>query len=174
MCEDTLSKELRCKEMLQIDTGLLIEQRYLLPKDWRTLDFVRVVGGSPLRYSPRDDFYNTDSVYVSDRIHCYTLAGDYIIVGVNTVDGTSVEIHYYQDIPPLGNDITWTLSKYPTLFTTRTLWVASAYSIEDDRGGMWKSTSDDLISAANAEHATSKASGSRLTRRHIGKIGGFG
>src|SRR6187455_239003 len=79
MAESILSKELRCKEMVQIDTGELIEQRYLLPADWRELIFVRVVDGRPLRYTPKDDFYNPD--FSEDAKGCYSLSGDYLIVG---------------------------------------------------------------------------------------------
>jgi hypothetical protein len=64
MAEEALSKKLRCKEMIQIDTGVLIEQRYLLPSDWRELSFVRIVGSRGLRYIPKDDFYNPDNNYV--------------------------------------------------------------------------------------------------------------
>jgi hypothetical protein len=60
------------------------------------------------------------------------------------------------------------------MFTLKTLYVASMYSIEDDRSTMWKNQSDELINTANEEHLHSKASGSRLTRRHLGKARGFG
>jgi len=169
MTESALSGELRCKEMIQIDTGTLVDQRYLLPADWRELAFVRVIDGRPLRYAPKDDFYNPD--FGEDAKKCYTLSGNYLMVGSNTADGTLVEITYYQDLPPLDNDPTWPSVKYPTLFTLRTLTVASMYSIEDERAVMWQQSSAALIEEINREHLLSKASGSRLTRRHLGKKG---
>jgi len=170
MSESFLSGVLRVKEMVQIDTGVIVEERYLLPSDWREMIFVRVIGGRALRYLPKDNFYNSD--FASDQDNCYTMSGNYIMVGPNTADGTTVEITYYQDIPPLGNDPNWLITRHPTLFTLHVLSIASMYSIEDERGTNWGSQVVSMIGAANNEHLTTKASGSLLTRRHMKK--GFG
>ena len=167
MAEEALSKRLRCKDMVQIDTGLLVEQRYLLPSDWRQLDFVRLVGGRGLRYLPRTDFYNPDEPYKTDQKNCYTIAGNYIIVGGTSSSGLNVEVTYYQNIPPLGDENTWMQTQYPTLFLMETLHISSMYSIEDERAPLWQSESDRLVGDINDEHANSKASGSRLTQRHV-------
>jgi len=169
MCESILSKQLRCKEMLQIDTGLLFNQRLLLPDDWRQLDFVRVVGGKPLRYTPRDDFYNPD--LADDQKNCYTITGNYLICGGVSSDGLRVELSYYQKLPPLGNDPTWPLIEYPMLFTLQPLAVASTYAFEDERGDRWEAQSAKLIDDINVEHLQSKASGSRLTARRRRSFG---
>jgi hypothetical protein len=171
MAEEALSKILRCKDNLQIDTGLLVQDRYLLPSDWRELDFVRIVDGRPLRYAPRDDFYNPDEPYKTDQKNCYTLSGNYVIVGGTSASGLNIEVTYYQDVSPLGDNPSWLLSKYPTLFTLKTLHIASMYAIEDDRGTMWDTESGKLLADANKEHASSKASGSRLTQRHVRSFG---
>ena len=168
MAEEKLSKELRCKDMIQIDVGTLIDQRYLLPADWRAMDFVRIIGGVPLRYVPRDDFYNPD--YAEDQSKVYTMTGNYIITGVGGT-AAQVEISYYQDIPPLGDTATWLLTKYPTVFLVTTLHFASMYAVEDERGSMWSSEADTLIGDINVEHQLSKASGSRLTQRHRRSFG---
>lgn len=169
MAEEKLSKELRCKEMIQIDVGTIVDQRYILPADWRAMDFVRVIGGKPLRYLPRDDFYNPD--YVDDQPNCYTMTGNYLITGAGHSGAIQVEISYYQDLPPLDVEATWPLTKYPTLFLVQTLYLASMYSIEDERQGTWSSESDTLIGDINIEHQLSKASGSRLTSRHRRSFG---
>jgi hypothetical protein len=169
MTESILGKQLRCKEMIQIDTGLLIDQRYLLPSDWRALDFVRLVGGKALRFIPRDDFYNP--LLADDQPNCYTLSGNYIIMGGTSVDGLSVEITYYQSLPPLGNDPTWPLIQYPMMFTLKTLATASTYALEDERGDRWEAQSSKLIDDINVEHLHSKASGSRLTARRRRSFG---
>ena len=171
MCEEVLSKNLRCKDNLQIDTGLLFQDRYLLPTDWRDLDFVRIIDGRPLRYVPRDDFYNPAEPYKTDQKNCYTLSGNYVIVGGTHVDGLQVEVTYYQDVPPLGEEDTWLQLRYPTLFTLKTLHIASMYAIEDERSTMWDTESGKLLADANKEHASSKASGSRLTQRHVRSFG---
>ena len=168
MAEEKLSKELRCKDMIQIDVGTLIDQRYLLPADWRAMDFVRIIGGVPLRYVPRDDFYNPD--YAADQPKIYTMTGNYIITGVGGT-AAQVEISYYQDIPPLGDTATWLLTKYPTVFLVTTLHLASMYAIEDERSSVWSGEADTLIGDINVEHQLSKASGSRLTQRHRRSFG---
>ena len=173
MAENELSKKLRIKDMVQIDVGTLIQDRYLLPGDWRQLDFVRVVGGKPLRYAPRDDFYNPD--FVADQKNCYTIIGNYIIVGgVDPSVGTQVELSYYQNIPPLGTDPTYMMLHYTATLTLKTLHIASMYAIEDERGPMWEGQVDDLISTLNLEHQLAKASGSRLTSRPAQRKRSFG
>lgn len=169
MAEEKLSKELRCKDMVQIDVGDLIDQRYLLPSDWRAMDFVRVIGGKPLRWVPRDDFYDPD--YASDQPNVYTMTGNYLITGAGTPDGTDVELSYYQDIPPLGDNPTFMVTKYPTVYLVTTLHLASMYAIEDDRGATWEGESASLIGDINSEHQLSRASGSKLTQRHRRSFG---
>jgi hypothetical protein len=170
MSESLLSGVLRVKEMVQIDTGVIVDERYLLPSDWREMSFVRKIGGKSLRYVPKDNFYDPDMS--EDQDNCYTLSGNYIMVGPNTAEGTTIEITYYQDIPPLGTNPNWLITRHPTLFTLQTLSIASMYSIEDERGASWAQQAIQLIGAANTEHQVTKASGSLLTRRHMGR--GFG
>jgi hypothetical protein len=172
MAEEAISKRLRVKEMIQIDVGTLVQDPYLLPDDWREMDFVRVIGGKPRRYVPRDDYYNTDQEFADDQKNCYTLVGKYIIVGgVVSTAPIQLEISYYQDIPPLGTDPNWILTKSPTLYTVATLGIASMYAIEDERGPLWQGQTDTLIDDLNVDHARSKASGSRLTLRHRRSFG---
>lgn len=171
MAEESVSKRLRCKEMIQIDTGLIVEHRYLLPSDWRAIDFIRVIGDKPLRYTPRDDYYNPDQNFLDDLANVYTVTGNYVIIGAAATAGTNVEISYYQDIPPLGDDTTWFVTKYPTLFTLSVLHIASMYAIEDERQATWSEESAKLVDEINGEHLVAKASGSRLTQRHRRSFG---
>jgi hypothetical protein len=165
MCEEWLSNQLRIRDNLQIDTGVLVGDRYLMPKDWQEMDFVRVIGGKPLRYVPRDDYYNP--LYVADQPNCYTITGNYIITSGAHTSPITLEISYYQDVPHLEDELTWVQIEYPTLFTTKTLHVASMYAIEDERNSMWETQANNLVGAMNFAHTLSKASGSRLTRRHL-------
>jgi len=166
MAEEQLSKTLRCKDNLQLDTGVLTQDRYLLPADWQKLDLVRIVGGRTLRYIPRDDYYNQDQEYVDDLVNCYTLSGNYIIVGGTSNLGLEVEITYFQDIPALQDVVSWVQVKYPTLYTVQILSVASAYAIEDARAPMWAGQVTQLLQEINVGYLLSKASGSKLTQRH--------
>jgi hypothetical protein len=88
----------------------------------------------PLRYVPRDDFYNPD--YAADQPK--NLHDDWELYhhrgGRNRSPSRDF---YYQDIPPLGDTATWLLTKYPTVFLVTTLHLASMYAIEDERSSVW-------------------------------------
>jgi hypothetical protein len=162
MAEEYLSENLRVKHMLQIDSSPLTSDRTLLPADLQELDSVRLTGGKPLVYKPRDYFYAKDY----PNTERYTIIGNYLVLdGVNTTDGTPVEISYYQSIPPLGDDPNWLLQFYSRLYVLCTLWHASMYSIEDDRGDSWGAATKDFVSDMNTRHQVGKAAGSVLVSR---------
>ena len=171
MAEESLSRQLRTAANLQIDTGTLTENRYLLPADYREMDFVRVASGRPLRYCSRDDFYNPNTPFVDDVKNCYSFNGNYILVGPVCTNGTLIEISYYQDVPPLENDLTWVQLKYPTLFLMYCLQIASLYSVEDERAPVWQQRAEAIVLELNVEHMRSKASGSVMTKRHLRTFG---
>lgn len=172
MVEGDLSVRLRCKDMIEISTATIEDTRGILPPDWRELDFVRPVGGKPRRYVPRDDFYNTDEPFASDQKNCYTIIGNFLVIGgVSETAPVQVEVAYYQSIPPLGEDPTWLYTLYYQLLLMATLNVGSMYSIEDERSSLWKTESDRLVDDINREHMNSKASGSRLTARNRRSFG---
>ena len=174
MAEEYLSETLRCKHMLQFDYSLLAEGRVLLPRDWLQLDLVHFPGGKPLIYSPRDEFYDP----ALDNANRYTIIGNYIMVNpVDSVNGTEVEIAYYQTIPPVDNDeldengvviksgATWLFDYYWRLGLITTLLQATMYSIEDARTPMWEKQVSEFISVINGRHMESKSRGSKLIGR---------
>jgi hypothetical protein len=168
MSEEYLSEKLRCKHMVQIDWSVVSQDRVLLPSDWLELDTVRVKGGKPLIYSPRDYFYDN----LGNNEGKYTIVGNYIFVGnIDAVNGTEVELSYYQTIPPLENDPTWLYKFYNRLFILTTLWHASMYAIEDERGPTWSGAVDDYITAINTTNQLSKASGSILVSKRRASFG---
>lgn len=177
MAEERISEELRCSDMVQIDTGLVTVNRIKLPPDWRANTFVRVLspatGPSVLAYKPIADYYNE-----SEPLGFYTTSGLNLMVGgaPDAIHGKTVEIHYFGDVPPLGvfegitDPGTWLSNRYPRLLTAATMSVASMGLIEDTRAITWETEATNRISTMNAEYTTSKASGSKLKRR----MGGFG
>lgn len=156
MAEEYVSSILRVKHMIAIDQATLTQSRVFLPLDWLDLDFVRVVGGRPLRFMERDTFYR------GDNCGHYTITGNYLVVGDDVQDGLNVEISYYEHVPPLGDDPNWLQQYYSRVYVAATLSAACAYSIEDDRALMWQASVDDLAAKLNEGHATSRSSGSRL------------
>lgn len=168
MAEEWMSENLRVKHMVQIDWQDVIEGRVLLPSDWQELDTVRFRGSEPLIYSPRDEFYS--SKYGNGNR--YTIVGNYILLGTaDPIAGTEVEISYYQSIPPLEDIPNWVMKYASRLYTLCTLWHASMYAIEDERGEKWKNDTFTFTNDINGKHKESKSSGSILISR---KKKGFG
>jgi hypothetical protein len=177
MAEERISEELRCSDMVQIDTGLITANRVKLPPDWRASTFIRVlapsVGNGILSYKPINDYYQS-----SEPVGFYTVSGLNMMVGgtPDLVNGKTVEIHYFGDVPPLGvfdgdtDPGTWLSNRYPRLLTAATMSVASMGLVEDTRAVTWETEATNRIGTMNAEYLASKAAGSKLSRR----VGGFG
>lgn len=163
MAEADLSDKLRCSDMIAIDTATVVNDRVLLPSDWRELDFVRVVDSYPLEYTDRTNFYAKSP---EAQLRHYTITGNYLLVGGPPTAGSprSLEISYFESIPPLLNEATWVQTKYPNLFLASIMVSASAYGIEDQRAQGFEAKAQSLIDEINAKYLLSKASGSRLRR----------
>lgn len=161
--EQLLNQSLMIKDMIQIDTATIITGRVLLPEDWIKLDFVRKQDGKPLHFIPRDTFY--ESTPKETERH-YTISGNYIILGgtPDPVDGLKVELHYYGNVPTLGENPSWLSTLYPTLQLFSTLSFAFVYGVEDDRAAATAGLLDSTIKTLNEQHLMSKASGSFLSR----------
>jgi hypothetical protein len=174
MAEEQLSTVLRVKHMLQIDESNLINDRVPLPLDWQEIRLVRWPDGGVIRYQTPDAFFNPeyDDPPHSDatgKYRRYTILGNYIVVGgVSSDSGTTVELTYYQNIPPLTNETNnWINSYHSTVYTVKILHIASMYSIEDERGPMWDKEVVRTVNDMNNAHKVDMASGSVLmqTRR---------
>lgn len=163
--EQIVSETLRCKEMIQIDTGELVDGRVLLPSDWLQMDFVRVLGGEPIHYKTRDDFYTeVDGQY--QNAGKYTISGNYLIVGgtITVESPKTLELHYYQTIPPLGEGTNWLMTKYSFLYTIGTLGCSGLHSFDEDRVAVWKNAAEEMVTRINESHLKSKVGGSTLHR----------
>lgn len=162
MGEEKLSAELRIRDMIQIDTATLTSSRTRMPPDFRSMDFLRILGGKPIRYKTRDDFYeNEDDMTTQD----YTESGQFLIVGGEISESAplSVELHYFGDVEQLTADNeSWVSRRFPRLLTAVTMEVASLGMIEDEAVGKWEKQADDLISQMNADYKMSIAAGSKL------------
>lgn len=163
MAEADISDRLRCADQIAIDTSSITDGRVLLPSDWRELDFVRVVGGYPLEFTDRTNFYAKSP---EAQVRHYTITGNYLLVGgPPTVSvSTSVEISYYEAVPPLSATDTWLQTKFPNLFLMACMVAASAYGVEDERAQGFGDKTDSIIQVINDKHQKSRTSGSRLRR----------
>lgn len=169
---ELLNSELRIADMIQIDTATVTDPRVTLPSDWIEADFVRVVGGRPLVFKNRHDFYTPNDQGTYDNRGKYTIVGKYIVLGDAGVSTPlDIEMSYYGDIPVMENDDTWMQTRYPLMYLFATLEVGSLYGLEDDRMGMWKDRRVEMTQKLNDAHMKAKASGSRLSFK---SRGGFG
>jgi len=170
MAEEYLSTALRVKHMVQIDTQNVAFERVPLPLDWQEIRLVRVLpSGGVYRYQTPDAFYNPEfeeppAAPFPGRKKRYTILGNYLILGeIDGTVGTTIEMTYYQDIPPLTEEFNnWINHYHSTVYTLKILHIASLYAIEDQRSGVWNNEVGQLIMGMNARHQIDKASGSTL------------
>jgi len=167
MGEEDISRELRCGDMLQIDTAVIIHNRVNLPTDYRAMDFVRIIGGKELRYKPRPEFYDLKSTE-----GFFTTSGNFLMVGGNptAIDAKNVELHYFGDIPPLTGAANWVSTRYLSILTAATMVWASTKMEDPEAKMQWQDTSTRGINALNDEYRKSIGAGSRLRRY----VKGFG
>jgi hypothetical protein len=168
MAEEYLSTALRVKHMIQFDTCRLTIDRAPLPLDWQEIRFARLFPSGPvLRYNTPDAFYNPEfpdapkSPYPG-RNKRYTILGNFLVVE-DVGSGLDVELAYYQDIPPLTEELNnWPNRYHPTVYMLKILHIASMYSIEDERSAAWDKEVVRSINDMNRAHQIDKASGSTL------------
>lgn len=169
MAETTLSETLRSKHQVQIDVGVIEQSRVLLPSDWIELITIRFMDGAPIRYVPHDYFFR-EAVKGE-----YTLSGNYLLVGgsPSVEDGQQIELTYYQQIPPLGDEMNWLMRYYPAVYIAATLTASASFSLEDERAAAWEERTKQLVDSINGSSAAAKNSGSLMVLRKP-KIKGFG
>jgi len=174
MAEEYLSVGLRVKHMIQIDTLSILSDRVPLPLDWQEIRLVRRLDTNGVcRYQTPDAFYNSEfpddpqypngyGVALDNQYNRYTILGNYLILGGAT-SGIDTELTYYQNIPPLTDDVNnWANYYHPTVYTLKILHMASLYAIEDQRGQVWDQEVMRMVNAMNAQHKVDMASGSVL------------
>jgi hypothetical protein len=169
MAEENLNETLRCKHMVQIDTGNVVNSRVAMPNDWLELDFVRVLDGAPLVFRSRYDFYANPSS--PDNVNAFTLSGNYLMVNGTVPDGKVVEITYYQNIPPLEGTNNWLMQYYFRLYLSATLAVAHAYELDTDKASMQQTATQLMVDKINENSVLAETNGSRLV---IPRKKGFG
>lgn len=162
--EERISSELRIKDMVQIDTALISAVRVQLPPDWRAADYVRIVGYGSLDYMSRADFYDASDNGLAGY---YTTSGTFMMFGgsPNTVEGKTVELHYFGDVPPLTatEASSWVAEKHQTLLIPAT--IATANELLEETDIDWNGKYNARLDALNDEYARARTAGSRLARR---------
>ncbi|QIG66104.1 virion structural protein [Ochrobactrum phage vB_OspP_OH] len=164
--EERLNQSLRIKDMIQIDTAFIEEdnRRVLLPSDWQELDFVQDLEIGPIEFIDRTEFYRRKPENCKGY---YTISGNYVIFGgpINSVSGNEIELHYYGNVPPLGDNPTWLYTLYPSLQLWSSLVFANLFGFDNEASTTYAGLLKGAIDTANELHLKSKASGSRLHRK---------
>ena len=129
-------------------------------------------GYIPIRYKSRDEFFTT----VDTRIYgFYTIQGRQIWIGgtPDAINGQVVKLTYYGEVPVFSDtQESYIYEKYPALFLSAATMFACLHAVgEEDKAMGAKQLTEDTIQKLNALHATSRASGSRVTRTRTRSFG---
>lgn len=169
MAEERLNEELRIREMVVVTSGIDSSSGVVdLPADWLETELIRHNNGRDLRYIPKTDMFSFAS---SETYGKYTTSGPKIYIGGDNIAGDVVELHYIAKVPVLSASPTWLSIKFPSLYLSAALVMASALGFEDDRAAAWEANTSTKIAKLNEKYVLSKAAGSRLTSKSSTKAG---
>ena len=176
--EEKLNAELRVDRMIKFSEALIASRCAPLPDDWLAMELVRIAnlnaadGFLPIRYKSRDEFYTTVDNWM---VGFYTIQGRQIFVGgpPDTVNGQVLKLTYYGEVPVFSDtQPSWVYTKYPALFLEAATMFSCLHAVgEEDKAAGAKALTEDTIQKLNAIHATSRASGSRVTRTRTRSFG---
>lgn len=166
MGEERINEKLRIADMVVTSVPLtIVNGTAEFPDDWLESDFVRIIGGDPLQYKPRADFYTRDTATgLYENRGKFTTIGRQIFVADNVVTDTELEVAYFAKVPVLDN-ATWLSTKYGALNLMATLIHAGMYYVEDERTAGWSTFVDNKIESLNTAYKMAQPSGSRLTSK---------
>ena len=178
MAEAKFNAELRIDRQIQFDEALIASRCAPLPDDWLSMELVRIAndnapdGFLPIRYKSRDEFFTTVDNWAYGF---YTIQGRQIFIGgvPDTVNGQTLKITYYGEVPVFSDTVeSYIYTKYPSLYLNAAAMYAFLHGVgEEDKAAAAKQLVEDGITKLNALHATSRASGSRVTRSRVRSFG---
>ena len=176
--EQKLNAELRIDRMVNFVDALIASRCAPLPDDCLQLELVRIAnpnvpdGFIPIRYKSRDEFFTTVDNW---SYGFYSIQGRQIYIGgtPDTVNGQTVKLTYYGEVPAFSDtQESYIYTKYPALFLEAAMMHAFLHAVgEEDKAAAAKQLVEDGITKLNALHATSRASGSRVTRSRVRSFG---
>jgi hypothetical protein len=149
LTESRFNREVRCREMVNIDTGSLYgAQAFDLPsgfieavEGWRvTLPFP----GGVTQYVPPARFFTLGSSNVSGVPRIHTMVGNQVYFAPDPTDAEEDQfpyvLDYYARIQPLTttNSSNWMLEKYPDLYLYGSLLEAEPFIVNDARMATWE------------------------------------
>jgi hypothetical protein len=178
MAEARLNAELRIDRQIKFVDALIASRCAPLPDDWLSMELVRIANGNvpdgyiPIRYKSRDEFFTTNDNWIYGF---YTIQGRQIYIGgtPDTINGQTVKLTYYGEVPVFSDTTpSWVFTKYPSLYLNAASIPAFLHGVgEEDKAVAATQLVTDTIQKLNAVHATSRASGSRVTRTRVRSFG---
>ena len=142
------------------------------------MELVRLANGNvpdgyiPLRYKSRDEFFTTTDNWA---FGFYTIQGRQIYIGgaPDSVNGQTLKLTYYSEVPVFSDtQESYIYEKFPALFLSAAMMHAFLHAVgEEQQAAAAKQLVEDGINKLNANHATSRASGSRITRTRVRSFG---
>ena len=176
--EQKFNAELRVDRMIKFNQALINCRCIDLPDDWLQMELVRIAntnvpsGFIPIRYKSRDEFYTTVDNWMYGF---YTIQGRELFIGgtPDTINGQAALITYYGEVPVFSDTTpSWVYTKFPSLYLSAAMMNAFLHAVgEEDKAAGAKQLTEDTINKLNAQHAVSRASGSRVTRSRIRSFG---
>lgn len=160
MAEAALTRNMRVKEMEKMATAIVVDNKVALPVDYIEMCMVLPVGGKPLTFKSKLEFYST----ATKNPMWYTIIGGNIVFGapIEAVSGYEVSIDYFASIPAFSADATWLYSNYYDIFLQACCAAAAAYGQEYDKASSINAMVNEMVGSANEQFIRGKTSGSHL------------
>ena len=126
-----------------------------------------------MRYKSRDEFYTTVEQLVSRLLHHVKVDKSILVVFLTPLMAKVVKLTYYAEVPVITDTFeSYIYTKYPSLYLNAAAMHAFLHGVgEEDKAAAAKQLTEDQITKLNALHATSRASGSRVTRTRTRSFG---
>lgn len=166
LCEAKLNRLLRCRQQEQRSTATATEYMEL-PTGFLELRNIQ------LNTSPKTvlemvspDEIDLDYSTVTGKPLVYCLLANQIQLGPAPDSTYTVEIDYYEVIPPLASNSTnWLLTAAPDIYLYGSLLEASIYMIDDPRVPGWNAAYTQVLQQLQSADRRARWSGSRLAVR---------
>lgn len=171
LCESKLNRTLRCRQMEQRATSAATE--YLaLPADFLELRNIQ------LNTTPKTALRLASPEYMDEWMSDSSGKPRYYSVLANQIqlapvpDGTyTIEIDYYESIPPLASNSTnWLLTSHPDIYLYGSLLESAAFLSGSAEINVWQSAFQQCLGQLQSSDRRSKWSGSSMAVRSSSPI----
>lgn len=156
LAEARFNREIRTPDMSKRTTASVTSGYVTLPTDWLQAITIRLPGvnGYPaMEYLSPELFYDLQGQSPTGPTRYYTIIGNQLRLIPEPTEATSIEMTYYGKIPVLSDSNTsnWLLARSPDVYLYGSLVAAEAFLMNDERLGVWKGATDEIIAGIRLE-----------------------